>query len=69
MTSNSTTEDLNDIIGSIHAWRREISEKFGGDLAAIVSDANRRSEASGRHIVSLRDLMKRVSSDVGIKLE
>ena len=56
MTLNSTTEDLNDIIGTIHGWRREISDHFGGNLAAMVDDANRRTELSGRRILRRGEL-------------
>jgi hypothetical protein len=56
MTLNSTTEDLNDIIGTIHGWRREISDHFGGNLAAMVDEANRRTEQSGRRIVRRGEL-------------
>lgn len=36
------------IIDEIHRTRREISDRFGGDLHAIVADARKRQEASGR---------------------
>lgn len=38
------------IIDEIHAARRAMSEKFGGDLKAMLEDANLRQEASGRSI-------------------
>ena len=56
MTLNSTTEDLNDIIGTIHQWRREIYDHFGGNLAAMVDDANQRTEHSGRHVLRRGEL-------------
>ena len=56
MTPNSTTEDLNDIIGNIHRWRRELSDQFDGNLAAMVDDANRRTELSGRRVLRRGDL-------------
>jgi len=56
MTSNSATEDLNDIIGTIHEWRRQISDHFGGNLAAMVEDANRRTALSGRRILRRGEL-------------
>ena len=56
MISNSTTEDLNDIIGTIHEWRRQISDHFGGNLAAMVEDANRRTVLSGRRILRRGEL-------------
>jgi len=56
MTLNSTTEDLNNIIGTIHQWRREIFDQFGGNLVAMVDDANRRTELSGRRVLRRGDL-------------
>lgn len=41
----STTDTA---IEEIHQVRREISEKFGGDIAAIAADAERRARESGR---------------------
>jgi hypothetical protein len=35
-------------IEEIHRVRREISDKFGGDVAAIAADAARRARESGR---------------------
>ena len=35
------------VIDEIHAVRREISERFGGDVRAIAADANARMLASG----------------------
>ena len=35
------------IIDEIHAVRREISDRFGGDVRAIAADANARMLASG----------------------
>jgi hypothetical protein len=37
-------------IEEIHRIRREISDRFGGDIAAIAADADRRAQASGRPI-------------------
>jgi hypothetical protein len=37
-------------IDEIHQIRREISERFGGDIAAIAEDAARRQAASERPI-------------------
>jgi len=36
------------IIDEIHRTRREISDRFGGDLHAIVEDARKRQAASAR---------------------
>lgn len=35
-------------IEEIHRYRREISDRFGGDIAAISADAARRARESGR---------------------
>jgi hypothetical protein len=43
--------DTNDtIIEEIHETRRQMAEKFGGQIAAIVDDARKRQAASGRPI-------------------
>lgn len=36
------------VLDEIHRTRREISERFGGDLHAILDDARKRQAASGR---------------------
>lgn len=38
------------ILEEIHRVRREISDRFGGDFVAMLDDARRRQEASGRPI-------------------
>ncbi len=38
------------ILEEIHRVRREMSERFGGDFVAMLDDARRRQEASGRPI-------------------
>jgi hypothetical protein len=38
------------IIDEIHQTRQRLAEKFGGDIAAILEDARKRQEASGRAI-------------------
>lgn len=38
------------IIAEIHRTRREISERFNGDIAAIAEDAARRQAASDRPV-------------------
>jgi len=47
MIQKSTTETP---IEEIHRIRREISDRFGGDIDAIAADAERRAQASGRPI-------------------
>jgi hypothetical protein len=45
------TQKNNDhTIDEIHQVRREISERFGGDLFAIAEDAARRQRASNRPV-------------------
>ncbi len=38
------------VIDEIHRTRREISDRFGGDIAAIAEDAARRQAASNRPV-------------------
>ena len=38
------------VIEEIHRTRRQIAEKFGGDIAAMIEDARKRQAASGRPI-------------------
>lgn len=38
------------ILEEIHRTRRQIVDKFGGDITAILEDARKRQEASGRPI-------------------
>jgi len=44
------TTDRDTIIDEIHRTRQRMAEKFGGDIAAILEDAWKRQEASGRAI-------------------
>jgi len=37
-------------LDEIHRTRREMSERFGGDFVAMLDDARRRQEKSGRPI-------------------
>jgi hypothetical protein len=48
MKQKTTTHDT--ILTEIHRTRQEMAEKFGGDLAAILEDAWKRQENSGRAI-------------------
>jgi len=43
------------VIDEIHQTRREISERFNGDIAAIAEDAARRQAASGRPVWQRKD--------------
>jgi len=42
------------ILDEIHRTRREMSDRFGGDFAAMLEDARRRQEASGRPVWQLK---------------
>jgi hypothetical protein len=44
------TKNRDTILDEIHQTRRKMAEKFGGDIAAILEDARKRQEASGRAI-------------------
>ena len=48
MIQKTTKRDT--ILDEIHRTRQRMAEKFGGDLAAILEDAWKRQEASGRAI-------------------
>jgi len=50
MIQKPTTTDP--VLDEIHRTRREISERFGGDLHAILDDARKRQAASGRPVWS-----------------
>ena len=47
MSQKLTTDP---ILDEIHQTRREISDRFGGDFVAMLDDARRRQEASGRPV-------------------
>lgn len=48
MTEKNPDRDA--IVDEIHLTRRRIAEKFSGDIAAILDDARKRQEASGRPV-------------------
>ncbi len=48
MIRQTTNRDT--IIDEIHRTREQLAEKFGGDIAAILEDAWKRQESSGRAI-------------------
>jgi hypothetical protein len=48
MIQQTTNRDT--IIDEIHRTRQRMAEKFGGDIAAILEDARKRQEVSGRAI-------------------
>ena len=48
MTQKMNNKD--NTVEEIHRTRRQMAEKFGGDIAAILDDARKRQAASGRPI-------------------
>jgi hypothetical protein len=50
---NSITNNQDTTIADLHRIRRELAEKFQGDLFAINADARARMEKSGREVVPL----------------
>jgi len=48
MIQKTTERDA--IIDEIHRTRERMAEKFGGDIGAILEDARKRQEASGRPV-------------------
>jgi hypothetical protein len=44
------TTNRDPVIDEIHRTRRQMAEKFGGDIAAILEDARKRQAASGRAV-------------------
>ena len=63
MIPKTKNRDL--IIDEIHRTRQQMAEKFGGDIAAILEDAWKRQEASGR--VIWQGSSKQVSNQAGKK--
>lgn len=53
MKQKQTTES---ILDEIHKTRREMSDRFGGDFVAMLDDARRRQEASGRPVWRPKDM-------------
>ena len=49
-TMNPKITNHDTILDEIHRTRQLMAEKFGGDIAAILEDARKRQEASGRAI-------------------
>ena len=54
MTLNPSHSDST--IRDIHAIREQLSDKFDGDMAAILEDARQRQQASGRRILQRGEL-------------
>lgn len=62
MIQKSTTESP---IDEIHRIRREISDRFGGDISAIAEDAAQRQAASGRPVWQPRRTNKTIHPSGG----
>ena len=58
MTLNPSHSDST--IRDIHAIREQLSDKFDGDMAAILEDARQRQQASGRRILQRGELSNKV---------
>ena len=54
MSSTYKNDSADSAISDLHAWRRELSDEFGGDIHAIVEDAMRRQGQSGQRIIIRR---------------
>lgn len=44
------TNETDTIIDEIHQTRRELADRFGGNIAAMLEDARQRQAASGRPV-------------------
>ncbi|HUE70880.1 MAG TPA: hypothetical protein VMP01_08315 [Pirellulaceae bacterium] len=54
------TPDRSDTtIGELHRIRREMAERFHGDLFALTADAQARTQASGRKVIQRNAAVKR----------
>ena len=56
MNSIYNSDSVDSAISDLHAWRRELSDQFAGDVRAMVEDAMRRQEHSGHRIIRRREL-------------
>ena len=61
-------DSVDSAISDLHAWRRELSDQFAGDVRAIVEDAIRRQEQSGHRIIRHRELTKKPMHPSGGRL-
>ena len=59
--------DRDTVIEEIHQVRRQINDKFDGDIATILDDARKRQAASGRAIWQGKSSSKtmRASGEIG----
>jgi hypothetical protein len=51
MKSTYKNDSIDSAIQDLHAWRRELSDQFCGNVQAIVDDAIRRQESSGHQVI------------------
>ena len=58
MIHKTNDDSVDTTIRDIHAIREQLSDQFGGDISAILEDARRRQQKSGRRIISRRELSK-----------
>lgn len=56
MSSNYKSDSVDTAISDLHAWRRELSDQFAGDVRAMVEDAMRRQEQSGHPMIRRGEL-------------
>ncbi len=63
MIQKQTSTDS--VLDEIHQARREISERFGGNLHAILDDARKRQAASGRPVWSPSAANRKMQRNVG----
>lgn len=62
MSSTYKSDSADSAISDLHAWRRELSDQFGGDLHAIVEDAMRRQGQSGQRVIIRRRDLKTMAT-------
>jgi hypothetical protein len=60
-----TQKPTDSVIEEIHQTRREISERFDGDVTAIAEDAARRQAESGRPVWDAQTHEKSVEEKAG----
>ena len=65
MNSTDTQDSTDSVICDLHAWRRELSDQFGGNVHAIVEDAMRRQAQSGHRIIRRRQTTNESSVPIG----
>jgi hypothetical protein len=65
MTPHNDHDSVDSVISDLHAWRRELSDQFDGDVHEIVNDAMRRQETSGHPIVRRPELTNEANCPSG----